>query len=241
MEVENSIQISKEEESKNIEQLKGSFDTAIVVLQGGIEEGYNGTAKIPKTARMREYAGIFAYNQSLEEGKSPVIILSGGAQVDDRNGSWSEASLMKRYMVEEYGVEDWRVIEEDLSIDTSTNAIQCSKILEKLGFLEKGEVKLITNEFHLDRSKMLFKRYYKGEVQPVAAENILIDSGDRSKLPGDSFPRRYGGYANAFLRSNEHKDLSKKDRLLFLIYSTAIGTKLFKIIAEKTREKKIYS
>jgi len=225
-------------ESNSVESLRGCFDEAIVVLQGGIVEGPDEGAKIPKLPRMRQIAAAFSFYDSLNQGKSPVIILSGGIVRETKDGVCSEASLMKKHMVESYGIEPWRIIEEDRSIDTSTNAKESAEILETLGFLESGAVKLITNAFHLDRSRMLFNRHYKGDITPVAAEDVLIDRGDKSKLSGDSFHYRYGTYAKLFLETDENKYLTEKDKLLKAIYSTAIGTHLFTSLARIIRRQR---
>lgn len=224
----------------NIEQLRGSFDEAIVVLQGGIGEGFNGTPRITKLPRIRQLAAVSTYYESLWQGGSPVIILSGGVEVGSEYGDYSEASLMKKHMVEYYGIEEWRVVLEDKSVDTSTNAKYSSAILERLGFLESGNVKLITNEFHLDRSKMLFDRYYKKDFQSLSAEEILIKRGDGNNLPGDRFNRRYATYTERFLDSKENQSLTKKDKLLKSIYSTGIGTVLFKTLTTITRKKRTF-
>ncbi len=224
----------------NIEQLRGSFDEAIVVLQGGIGEGFNGTPRITKLPRIRQLAAVSTYYESLWQGGSPVIILSGGIEVGTKYGDYSEALLMKENLVNHYGVDESRVIVEDQSTDTSTNAVYCSEILEKLGFLENGNVKLITNKFHLDRSEMLFDRYYGKAFQAISAEDILINRGDGTRLPGDKFNRRYATYARRFLETKENKNLTKKDELLKLIYSTAIGTLMFKTLTEVIRKKKTF-
>lgn len=223
--------------NNDIESLRGCFDEAIVVLQGGIVKGPYGGAKISKLPRMRQFAAIASYYDALDQGKSPVIILSGGASINVEDGVCSETFLMKKHMVETYGIEPWRIIEEDRSIDTATNAECSAEILEILGFLENGRVKLITNAFHLDRSKMLFDRYYKGDITPVAAESVLIARGEKSRLPGDAFDYGYGEYAKLFLDTEENKRLERKDRLLKAIYSSVIGTKLVSSWAIMTREK----
>lgn len=226
--------------NQDIEQLRGCFDEAIVILQGGVEEGFQGAPRIPKLARMRQLAGIASYYESVEQGKSPIIILSGGVEVGSEYGDYSEASLMKKHMVEYYGIEEWRIVLEDKSVDTSTNAKYSSEILERLGFLESGNVKLITNEFHLDRSKMLFDRYYKKDFQSLSAEEILINRGDGNNLPGDRFNRRYATYTERFLDSKENQSLTKRDKLLKSIYSTGIGTVLFKTLTTITRKKRTF-
>ncbi len=138
METENLS--SEEYKDNNIEDLKGYFDTAIVVLQGGIRDDGN----LPVIAKMRMFAGIIEYHKALERGLSPVLILSGGATAYPNNEPIQETAVMKELMLK-YDVDSLRVIEETDSIDTISNAKYSSEILEKLGFLENGITLLITN------------------------------------------------------------------------------------------------
>lgn len=222
-------------DSNNIEELKGSFDTAIVVLQGGIGEGYEGSVKIPYPAIMRMYGGIIKYYSALDEGKSPVLILSGGATVNIDGVDITEAEAMKELLVKYYDVEEWRVIPEIDSIDTISNAVYTGKILEKLGLSNSENNLLITNDFHLIRSDNAFKKYSQGLYCPLSAEKILVEFGNSFMLPGDQFKRRYGEFSELFLESKKNKYLSKKDKLIEIISNLPGGRDLLLFIAKNTR------
>ncbi|NLB12354.1 YdcF family protein [Candidatus Dojkabacteria bacterium] len=229
METENLS--SEEYKDNNIEDLKGYFDTAIVVLQGGIRDDGN----LPVIAKMRMFAGIIEYHKALERGLSPVLILSGGATAYPNNEPIQETAVMKELMLK-YDVDSLRVIEETDSIDTISNAKYSSEILEKLGFLENGITLLITNEFHLQRSKNAFKRYYKGPLFPVSAEEILKSLGDRYRLPNDVLEKPYGKYAMKFIESIDNTRLGKKDNFIELFSFLPGGRDLLLLIANLTRK-----
>lgn len=220
----------------NIEQLQGC-NQAIIILQSGVTESYKeGEGKLPYVARMRAFGGILAYYQALENGDEPVMIFSGGATI--KGIEENEATLMKRFIVENYGINPLRVIAEDKSLDTSTNAIYCSKILNELHFPKKSNanVKVITSEFHLRRSKRVFDKYYGDTFDVICAEEILIRAGERYCLPGDSHPLPYGKFAKHFSESGYNRYLRSKDMLISFISNLPQGEELLRKITSITRD-----
>lgn len=185
--IHDTAELSNEEK---IEELRGNVNYAIVVLAGGITEGYKQEAKIPPLPRLRLDAAIMEYNDVLALGYSPVLILSGGATL--KNGTMTEAEQMRKDLREKHNMDDARILTENNSIDTVTNAEESKKILEELGFLERDEyghlkedkdgfpkiVTLVTSDFHLPRSKRLFERHLGRKITPLSAEKLLIRKGE---------------------------------------------------------------
>lgn len=229
MEDESHYLPSLDVENSNIEQLRGRFDKAIVVLQGGIEEGYKDDAKIPYFARLRMHAGTRVYQQALDNGESPVLILSGGARININGRYITEGESMKKLLVKHYGVDEERIILEENSIDTISNAQQTAKILE---MLDPQTTLLITSDFHLERSYRAFEKYCKRSCIPISAEKTLIAYGESLSLEGDSFSR----FSKLFLVSKKNKFLRGKDRVIEGVSNLPGGRELLKFIAERSRK-----
>lgn len=204
-------------EPNDSQDVKYKYDTAIVLLQGGIVPGYEGS-KIPYLPRMRMYTAIDIYDKEINEGKTPVIILSGGVPSPTED-DYTEASFMKHLLVTYYNVPEEDIIVEEQSHTTSTNAKYVGEILAEYGFREQGTVKLVTNDFHLSRSKMLFDKYYGGSFEAIGAEEYLFHLPEDHKLRGDKESHPYALFARKF------KD-SLKNKKLFFIDSIILKTML---------------
>ncbi|HHP7229435.1 MAG TPA: YdcF family protein, partial [Xenococcaceae cyanobacterium] len=88
-----------------------------------------------------------------QEGKAPLIILSGGRIAWFGKGK-SEAQDMSE-ILQLIGVPAAAIIEEGNSFNTYQNAIYTQKILEEKN-LER--ILLVTSAFHLPRSLLIFRR-----------------------------------------------------------------------------------
>ena len=225
-------------EPNDYEDMKYNYDTAIVVLSGGIVEGYNDAPKIPSRARMRMFAAIDIYDKEVKEGKKPVIILSGGVPSPTED-DYTEASFMGYMLVTHYNIPVGDIIVEQYSYDTPTNAKYTNGILRELGFKEQGNVKLITNGFHLARSKELFEKYYGGEFEAIDAEKYLYENHpDRYMLPGDQMAHPYGLFARKFESSRKNKILKVIDTTLRYISKVGLGEMVLGELAKRSRMKK---
>ena len=193
---------SLEETCFSIEHLRGEYDYAIVILCGGISKAYGDTWKSNWISRMRMFAGAIEYYNAIEEGKKPVVIVSGGTETLRARNLTVSTVMTNELMELEVPYEN--IILEQFSFDTSQNAQNSSKILNTLGFDQEGSVKLITNGFHLKRSEKLFRKNFNGNLEANGAEEIMIDFGE-SKLPGQKLNRRYGEFAKRFSRSCKNK------------------------------------
>jgi len=82
------------------------------------------------------------------------VIVSGGQGPDE---CISEAEAMKKYLVDS-GINEDRVILEDKSTSTFENIKNSLNIIKEIGDLEEPRVLLVTNRFHIFRSKFLAHR-----------------------------------------------------------------------------------
>lgn len=225
-------------EPRDLDDMRGEYDTAVIVLQeGSIEEGYEGS-KISYHARMRMQAAMIAYLESRMRGEKPVIILSGGVPnpVDDE---YTEASYMKHMLVTQCGFPEEDIVVEDKSHDTSTNAIYTREILSRLGFEEQGKVQLITNGYHLPRSKMLFEKYWGPSFDAIDAEEFLSHNrSDRYMLPGDRMPHPYGLFAKHYREMPKTKLLNFIDGVVLKTISKYPAGELLLRNMAKSRLKK---
>ena len=213
---------SLEETCSNIEHLRGTYDKAVVILCGGITEGYANTWRSNYMTRMRMIAGAMDYFNSEVEMKSPVMIVSGGVIDTQKIGIDLSTSAIMAYELIELGVPYQNIILEQFSLDTSQNAQNTSKILNTLGFNEEGSVMLITNKFHLKRAEKSFRRIFQGNLESMSAEDIMIYFGE-GKLPGHRYNRRYGQFAERYLKSYTNKKETIKHKIIEKIFDLPWG------------------
>ncbi len=112
----------------------------------------------------------------LEEHPNLRVVLSGGQGPGE---TISEAEGMRRFLVE-HGISNERILKEDQSTSTMENFRFSKEILvQQPGFQSSGNVAVITNDFHLFRSKILARR------------NGLIPVGIPSPTPWYLVPNVY--------------------------------------------------
>ena len=112
----------------------------------------------------------------LERHPMVKVVLSGGQGPGE---DISEAEGMRRFLVDQ-GITDERIIKEDRSTSTMENFRYSKEILVRQpGFQNSERVAVITNDFHLFRSKILARR------------NGLIPVGIPSPTPWYLVPNVY--------------------------------------------------
>ena len=112
----------------------------------------------------------------LEEHPDVNVVLSGGQGPGE---TISEAEGMRRFLVE-HGISNERILKEDRSTSTMENFRYSKEILvQQPGFQNSGNVAVITNDFHIFRSKILARR------------NGLIPVGIPSPTPWYLVPNVY--------------------------------------------------
>ena len=110
----------------------------------------------------------------LEDHPDMVIIVSGGKGDDEHI---SEAACMRDYLVQA-GIEPDQIIVEDQSRNTYQNMIFSAQVMRELELdLEQG-VLVVSNGFHLTRSRMLWNRVTGQEdvLSTLAAPSTHIPS-----------------------------------------------------------------
>lgn len=109
----------------------------------------------------------------LDDHPDITVVVSGG---QGSNEPTSEAACMADYL-EEHGVDADQILLEDESSNTKENLIYSRELLEEQG-VDVGEegVLVVSNGFHLTRSRMLAERFGYGHVSTLAAPTSHIPS-----------------------------------------------------------------
>lgn len=109
----------------------------------------------------------------LEEDPDILVVVSGG---QGSNEPVSEAACMAGWL-EERGISEDRIFQEDQSSNTKENLIFSKELLAREG-IDVGEtdVLVVSNGFHLTRARMLAERFGYGEVSTLAAPSSHIPS-----------------------------------------------------------------
>lgn len=109
----------------------------------------------------------------LDDHPDITVVVSGG---QGSNEPTSEAACMADYL-EEHGVDADQILLEDESSNTKENLIYSRELLEEQG-VDVGEegVLVVSNGFHLTRSRMLAERFGYGHISTLAAPTTHIPS-----------------------------------------------------------------
>lgn len=147
---------------------------AIVVLGGGTSPlSYGEQYPNLSAASDREWHGARLY----QDGKAPLLILTGGH--DPQYRATSSAEAMRRFM-SALGVPDSAMVLEERSRNTSQNAVFTADILARRGI---DRILLVTSAIHMPRSKALFEAQGL-EVIPAATDHeVQAIPGWRNWLP----------------------------------------------------------
>ncbi len=90
----------------------------------------------------------------LNKNTDAIAVVSGGQGVGE---IITEAEGMKRYLVA-YGISESRILKEEKSTSTYENMVFSKKLYEETIGKKLDKVMIITNDFHMFRSKHLAKR-----------------------------------------------------------------------------------
>jgi len=251
--IEKSTDKKIEELCESLEPLKGKYDRAIVVLAGGLSKvkAPSGQEHIKTefAAHMRATAAVLKYKELSATGHHAVILVSGGKCYGKGDNMPILSEVMKTELIRNYGINPTDIVTEPHSIDTSQNARFSSKLLEALGFHESKEkhesrekaVCLITNQFHLERANLLFNRHFKGGLEPINAEKVLINF--MRKLSDGSSKTPYKKVIENYLISQRNQDATQQDKKILAATKLPFGEKAIEALAYYLRsseeEKKI--
>jgi uncharacterized SAM-binding protein YcdF (DUF218 family) len=138
----------------------------IVVLAGGLQYG----DRLTEASMRRTVTGIRLYRARL----APVLLFSGGAT---EAGGPTEAAVMAA-LARGLGVPDSDILLETASTNTWTEAVEVTRILKPRGL---RRLLLVTDPFHMRRSRAVFERAGDFEVLPAPA-----DPWETTALPPES-------------------------------------------------------
>jgi len=109
----------------------------------------------------------------LEEYPDMTIVVTGGKGDDEH---MSEAQAMHDYLVE-HGVSSEQIILEDQATDTHENLIFSRELLIELGYDTEQEFLIVSNDFHLTRTRILWERVFGSD------DNLNTLAAPSSHLP----------------------------------------------------------
>lgn len=95
----------------------------------------------------------------LDDHPDTTVIVSGGQGADEHI---SEAQAMHDYLVE-HNFPSEQILLEDQSTNTYENLLFSNDVVSKHGIDVTDEIVVVSNDFHLARVRMLFKRVYGGD------------------------------------------------------------------------------
>ena len=102
-----------------------------------------------------------------------TVVVSGG---QGSNEPASEARCMADYLMDG-GVPEDQILLEDRSHNTKENLLYSRELLAAEGIqVEQADVLVVSNGFHLTRTRMLAERFGYGEVSTLAAPTTHIPS-----------------------------------------------------------------
>ena len=102
-----------------------------------------------------------------------TVVVSGG---QGSNEPTSEARCMADYLMDG-GVPEDQILLEDRSHNTKENLLYSKELLAAEGIqVERADVLVVSNGFHLTRTRMLAERFGYGEVSTLAAPTTHIPS-----------------------------------------------------------------
>lgn len=109
----------------------------------------------------------------IKENPNTKIVVSGGMGPGE---TITEAEAMKRYLVKN-GVEEGRIIKEDKSRSTSENMEFTKKVIESIDNKKDIKIRVITNNFHMFRARLLAKHYgFNAYGSPATLHPLLVPS-----------------------------------------------------------------
>lgn len=121
----------------------------------------------------------------LENKKIGKILLTGGVGV---NGYFNESDYMKQKLMA-HGIKEDVILIEDKSTTTEENIINSLEILKNNNLLKNRKLILVSNQAHLRRIGMEFKKQVKGidteiiyeypKESMISFENVIRDSSLR--------------------------------------------------------------
>ncbi len=127
---------------------------------------------------------ILAAEKLLTLGKAPILVISGSSGLLAK-GSFSEASLLKKWLRKRHPKLAAKILSEDRSRNTAQSAKIISSMAKKQGW---NKILLVSSAYHLPRSVACFDKQ-KTNVIPVAVD---FQSTRNHPWPESAFPSLSG-------------------------------------------------
>lgn len=107
----------------------------------------------------------------MKDNPDTILIASGGKGEDE---VVSEASVIERVLVEQYGISADRIIQENASINTIANLKNSYDIIDADYEGEgKPRVGVVTNGFHIYRARLIAKEQGRDDVYGIPAQTLF--------------------------------------------------------------------
>ncbi len=191
------------------------YNIGIVVLTKGLKKDDRGWHS-ELDATLNLIAAIRRYKRYKRDGLNSFLVLSGG-RIDSSQPILSE--VMYQETVSSIPEED--IFLENKSIDTSENA-EFSKPIITENLMSEGKLEVITNHYHLKRSKACFEIYGLSPTM-VSSESELISL----------YPEQIKDY----LQTQRIKEKYKLNTLYYFALKL-VGPRLFRWHLHRTIKKK---
>jgi len=139
----------------------------LVILGAGIR------GEVPSKALFQR---LYTSLEYIKMNPNVKIVVSGGRGPGE---SITEAEAMQRFLIN-HGVEKNQIIKEEKSTNTLENMKFTAKVLEKFEKKENIEIVIVTNNFHMLRSKFLAHRQglraygYPAPLLPMLAPTYFV-------------------------------------------------------------------
>lgn len=146
----------------------------IIVLAGGLTE----SGESHDFVKLRLDKAIDIYCDNIKKGiKTKIICLGGGTyhkppNLNKLNYVIHESTSCAMYLVEN-GVNEYHIMREWSSFDTIANGLYC--LTNFIIPLEMKNFDLITSNFHMPRSKLIFDYFIQFAKQKVEINYINVD------------------------------------------------------------------
>ncbi len=141
----------------------------LVVLGGGVDEN----EKITKHSRLRHDLAV------KYQGEYDYIVCSSYKTYKEKakNQVKSEALAGKEYLIEK-GIKSDKILLEEISKDTFSNAYYTRELIEKLKF-NIDKITIVTSKFHMSKTKLLFKVVFPNKEFNI--DFLESENGDINK------------------------------------------------------------
>lgn len=168
------IQFNKEFNTQN------QTPKAIIVLGGGVENAQ----PTPSLANRLDAAIVYAHAKP-----STLIIVSGGLVFGE---DYTEAEIMKNYIVQHYPILKNPIKTENRSTSTELNLAYSEKVLSTQGISKSEPIAIVSSDFHLPRAKAIAAQQGYGNIITVSSETPLY-------IRYHSWLREYFAYLSGWL------------------------------------------